>query len=104
MMVYSWLWFASIYNGTSQRSGISDLADSKNLIDNEVPCYCNKASYLHDKMRHFFCYGHHILSRLAGAKAFARVRCLMLSLDHEIIIKLSMEASLVDACYASKEH
>jgi len=104
-MVSSRLWFASIYNGTSQRSGISDLADSKNLIDNEVPCYYNKASYLHDKARlFFFCYGHHVLSRLAWVKASAWVHCLMLNLDHEIINKLFMEAILVDACYASKEH
>jgi len=52
----------------------------------------------------FFCYGHHVLSRLAWAKASAWVHCLMLNLDHEIINKLFMEAILVDACYASKEH
>ena len=45
-MVSIRLWLASIYNRISQRSGIADLVDSKNLIDDEVLCCGDKASFL----------------------------------------------------------
>ena len=41
-MVSIRLWLASIYNRTSWRSGIADLVDSKNLIDDDVLCCGDK--------------------------------------------------------------
>jgi hypothetical protein len=39
-------WLASLFNRTSQRNGIADLVDSKNLFDDAVLCCSDKETEL----------------------------------------------------------
>lgn len=96
-MVPTRLWFVCIYNQRSWSDGVSDLANKKNLADDEVMRCCNNASHFHDRLMLFVCLlgacgisaslktslrSCHVPN--AGSKLIKLIYSLISDLDHEI--------------------